>query len=300
MSIEITLLGTGSPLPNPDRAGPATLVRAGDATLLVDCGRGVVMRLTAAGVLPMGLSAVLLTHLHSDHITDLNDIITTHWVMSPGPTTLHVYGPAQTQLVVDGILAMLAPDLGYRVAHHADLTWTPIVEVHEVAPQRYVAYLPGPHGSGPQLRLVSGDHRRYADLVTRALENAVGSGPEPARVTLVGVGHGGVTAVDIAVRDGNGAFVVDQVVTVGAPAALVPRIPDHTRVLSLELRTDPVALLGSLLNAGADNRLTVVFDGGEQGSGVYVDGARAADAANHPALREAMDRLRGLGFLASD
>ena len=29
---------------------------------------------------------------------------------------------------------MLAPDLGYRVAHHADLTWTPIVEVHEVAP----------------------------------------------------------------------------------------------------------------------------------------------------------------------
>ena len=53
MSIEVTLLGTGSPLPNPDRAGPATLVRAGDATLLVDCGRGVLMRLTAAGVLPI-------------------------------------------------------------------------------------------------------------------------------------------------------------------------------------------------------------------------------------------------------
>ena len=90
MSIEITLLGTGSPLPNPDRAGPATLVRAGDATLLVDCGRGVVMRLTAAGVLPIGLSAVLLTHLHSDHITDLNDVITTHWVMSPAPTPLRI------------------------------------------------------------------------------------------------------------------------------------------------------------------------------------------------------------------
>lgn len=171
------------------------------------------------------------------------------------------------------------------------------VAVHEVAPQRYVAYLPGPHGSGPQLRLVSGDHRRYADLVTRALENAVGSGPEPARVTLVGAGHGGVTAVDIAVRDGRDAFVVDQVVTVGAPAALVPRVPDHTRVLSLEVRTDPVALLGSLVNAGADNRLTVVFDGAGQGSQVYVDGARAADASTQPALRDALDRLRGLGFL---
>jgi ribonuclease Z len=75
-----------------------------------------------------------LTHLHSDHITDLNDVITTHWVMSREPTTLHVYGPAQTQAVVDGILAMLAPDLGYRVAHHADLTWTPVVEVHELTP----------------------------------------------------------------------------------------------------------------------------------------------------------------------
>ena len=94
MSIEVTLLGTGSPLPNPDRAGPATLVRAGDATLLVDCGRGVVMRLTAAGVLPVGLSAVLLTHLHSDHITDLNDVITTHWVMSPAPTPLRIVRPA--------------------------------------------------------------------------------------------------------------------------------------------------------------------------------------------------------------
>jgi hypothetical protein len=30
MSITITLLGTGSPMPNPDRAGPATLITAED------------------------------------------------------------------------------------------------------------------------------------------------------------------------------------------------------------------------------------------------------------------------------
>jgi ribonuclease Z len=134
MSIEITLLGTGSPLPNPDRAGPATLVRAGDATLLVDCGRGVVMRLTAAGVLPMGLSAVLLTHLHSDHITDLNDIITTHWVMNPSAAPLAVYGPPGTQAVIDALLEMLGPDQQYRLDHHADLNERPQVEVTEVAP----------------------------------------------------------------------------------------------------------------------------------------------------------------------
>ena len=64
----------------------------------------------------------MLTHLHSDHITDLNDIVTTHWVMAPGPTPLKVIGPPGTQGVVDGVMAMLASDQEYRLAHHADLT----------------------------------------------------------------------------------------------------------------------------------------------------------------------------------
>ena len=169
--------------------------------------------------------------------------------------------------------------------------------MHEVAPDRYLAYLPGPHGSGQRLRLVSGDHRGYADLVVRAIEAAIGTGP--ARVMLVGRAQGGVTAVDIAVRDGAGSFVVDQVVTAGAPSALVPRVPDGTRVLSLEDRADPVALLGSLVNAGADNRLTVVFDGGERGRRRRTSPA-AAPRTPRPTPRCATrsSRLRDLGYLA--
>ena len=57
-------------------------------------------------------------------------------------------------------------------------------------------------------------------------------------------------------------------------------------MLSLEDRSDPVALLGSLINAGVANRLTVVFDGARRrGADVYVAGGRAADAAQHPELR---------------
>src|SRR4051812_7930031 len=105
MTIEITLLGSGSPLPTPDKAGPSTLVRAGGATFLFDAGRAVGLRLTAARVLPPMLTAVLLTHLHSDHITDLNDVMTTRWVMSPKPNPLTIIGPGRTQEVVDGMLA---------------------------------------------------------------------------------------------------------------------------------------------------------------------------------------------------
>src|SRR5580693_1404701 len=68
--IEITLLGTGSPLPDPNRAGPSTLVRVGGQVFLVDCGRGVLQRAAAVGVGASGLTALLLTHLHSDHIGD--------------------------------------------------------------------------------------------------------------------------------------------------------------------------------------------------------------------------------------
>ena len=183
------------------------------------------------------------------------------------------------------------------------------VEVRAVGGGRFVAYLAGPDAGrrGP-LRLVSGDRAAYADVVVGALERAVRGVPD-ARVMLVGGAHGGATAAEVAAGVATGAvpasFSVEQVVTAGAPAAQVPRIPAPTRVLSLEDRSDPVALLGSLVNAGAENRLTVVFDArvtsGDPDAGaghgrrgqVYVAGGRAADR-----VVAELERLRDLGYLA--
>jgi ribonuclease Z len=129
----ITLLGTGSPMADPHRAGPATLVQAGGEHYLIDAGRGVLMRLAAAGVPVAQLRAVCLTHLHSDHITDLNDVITAMWITTFEPTPLRIVGPPGTQEVVDHIVASLGPDIGYRLAHHDDLTQPPLVDVTEVS-----------------------------------------------------------------------------------------------------------------------------------------------------------------------
>jgi ribonuclease Z len=132
MVVDVVTLGTGSPIPDPNRAGAATLVRAAGKTLLVDCGRGVCMRLAGAAAFPPMLDALLLTHLHSDHTTDLNDVITTRWVMSPVESPLPVVGPPGTAGLVDRTLAMLVDDVRYRRDHHADLEWEPSCRVSEV------------------------------------------------------------------------------------------------------------------------------------------------------------------------
>ena len=201
-----------------------------------------------------------------------------------------------------------APDVGSPAPRTLEelmttLSNTARVTVHQVGDARFIAYLPGPDGGdgARRLRLVGGDPSSYAAQAVAAIEAAV-TGVEGATVMLVGSAQGGVAAAEIAAAARSAGFTVDQVVTAGAPSAQVPTLPEGTRMLSLEDRTDPVALLGSLFSAGATNRLVVVFDGG-RGSGddespAYVLGGRAADHASHPDLKAEIIRIQGLGYLA--
>ena len=164
--MRVVTLGTGSPLPDPNRAGPSTLVSVNDRHLLIDCGRGVLMRLAAAGVGAAQLSAVLITHLHSDHLTDLNDVITTRWISTFESTPLTVVGPPGTRAVVDSIESMLRADTGYRLAHHDDLTEAPITEVIELT--EGPVELPG----GPSIIAAPTDHRPVEPSVGYRIEHA--------------------------------------------------------------------------------------------------------------------------------
>ncbi len=165
--IEVTLLGTGTPIPDPHRAGPSTLVRAHGQVFLVDCGRGVLQRAAAIGVGAHALSALLLTHLHSDHIADLGDVLITRWVttFAPDPAPLPIIGPPGTAAVVEATLKAFGHDIGYRIAHHADLTAPPPVEVGE--------YTEGPvwDRDGVQIRVAPTDHRPVAPTIGFRIES---------------------------------------------------------------------------------------------------------------------------------
>lgn len=114
--MRVTLLGTGCPVADVHRYGPATLVEAGGERWLVDCGSGVTQRLLAHGTDGAALTGLLLTHLHSDHTVDFIQLLISGW--HQGRTApLRVYGPRRTRQFLGDLLAAWAPEFAQRAAH---------------------------------------------------------------------------------------------------------------------------------------------------------------------------------------
>lgn len=114
--MDVTLLGTGCPICDPDRMGPANLVRHGGLAFLVDCGSGATQRLIQAGTPGRALDAVLLTHLHSDHIVDLFQLVISAWHQGRARPQ-RVFGPPGTRRFVEGLMALWEAELQQRIAH---------------------------------------------------------------------------------------------------------------------------------------------------------------------------------------
>jgi ribonuclease BN (tRNA processing enzyme) len=106
----VVLLGTGTPVPDPEHSGPATAIVVDDNAYLVDFGPGVVRRAKAAvferhitALEPANLKVAFLTHLHFDHTAGYPDLILTGWTAGRH-TPLEVYGPSGLQPMTDHIL----------------------------------------------------------------------------------------------------------------------------------------------------------------------------------------------------
>lgn len=130
----IVLLGTGGPRPNPAASGPATAIVVGSRVFLFDAGPGVERRLSAAGLPINGVTALFITHLHSDHTLGLPDLIFTSWVMGRrGP--LQAYGPHGLRAMTDHIIAAWAEDIAIRTDGLEHETRNGFrVAVHEIRP----------------------------------------------------------------------------------------------------------------------------------------------------------------------
>ncbi len=181
--MEITLLGTGCPVVDIERYGPAQVVRHGGHTVLVDCGSGVTQRLLGAGLSGRDLDAVLLTHLHSDHLVDLFQLIVSSWHQGRDRPQ-RVFGPPGTRAYVDGLMALWRAELEQRIAHERRPSTAALeVEVTEIGPLPDPG--PGP-GPAPWEVLTLGDLRVAAfEVEHQPVRHAFGFAFETPEAKLV-------------------------------------------------------------------------------------------------------------------
>ena len=124
--MRVTFLGTGTAMPLPDRVQTGLLVEAADdddRPLLVDCGAGVLHRLSGTEPGYEAVSSVLLTHHHLDHVSDLLALVKARWLADEA--FLEVVGPAGTKDLLDGLLDTHAyldgrVDLSIREVHDGE------------------------------------------------------------------------------------------------------------------------------------------------------------------------------------
>jgi ribonuclease Z len=113
-AMEVVLLGTGYPRPDPNRAGPSLAVVVGEKWFVVDAGRGTTMRLAGTELPYAKMRAVFLTHLHSDHTAGLPDLFDTSWQFGRKTTPLELYGPPGTKRLANAMLQFFAEDIHLR------------------------------------------------------------------------------------------------------------------------------------------------------------------------------------------
>jgi len=182
-------LGTGTPLPDPDRSGPATAIVVDGAAYLFDAGAGVVRRASLgarkgiAALNSVNLKTAFLTHLHSDHTMGLPDLMFTPWTM--GRTEpLELYGPVGTRAMTDGIQKAWALDIDRRLHDLQPATprgWQ--VNVHEIQgglvyrdERVTVTAIPVLHGAWERLPIASRPTTRPSSYRRRPAGRAFGCG----------------------------------------------------------------------------------------------------------------------------
>lgn len=116
--LHVYLCGTGSPMADASRAGPCIGILAGDQAFVVDVGSGGVRNLGSMGFPFDKLETVYLTHLHSDHIDGLGELLLMSWIGGQRSEQTPITGPVGTAEVVAGFNGAYRLDSTYRIAHH--------------------------------------------------------------------------------------------------------------------------------------------------------------------------------------
>ena len=116
--MQLILLGTGCPSVDYKRFGPSNLITTNNTKVLVDCGSGVTQRLNQIKISSADIDALMLTHLHSDHVVDLYQLIISSW-HSYRVKPWIIYGPKGTKNFINKIMNAWKDERAQRIDYEA-------------------------------------------------------------------------------------------------------------------------------------------------------------------------------------
>lgn len=167
---KVILLGTAAgPFPEPGRQGCASLLVVGDRSYLVDAGYGTLRKFMQSGVPLQTLRGVFVTHLHSDHVSDLFNLFLLGWgtgrrglfapvdvfgpgnpgglpAPTPGVDPAPLANPANptpgvTELLADAVDGW-AYDLNIRTRYNSRTGLASLIRPHDLLPPESVGAAP--------------------------------------------------------------------------------------------------------------------------------------------------------------
>ncbi len=100
MRFEVTILGNGSASPAVNRHQTAHVLNVREQFYLIDCGEGTRQRMMRAGVSPLKIRAVFISHIHGDHIYGLVPLISSLGLAGK-QTPLKIFGPPMLGRLLD-------------------------------------------------------------------------------------------------------------------------------------------------------------------------------------------------------
>jgi len=111
---EVMFCGTGTPRFNKDRAQPCLMISAGKQNILFDAGQGALWSMEKMKAPWQKLNAVFISHLHSDHMSGLGEVIQNGWVAGRD-NAVDVIGPMGIKNVIDGFMQVYKEDIDERL-----------------------------------------------------------------------------------------------------------------------------------------------------------------------------------------
>lgn len=118
--LHVVMCGTGTPLPDKNKAAQCIAVMAAGQMYIFDTGAGSSENVALMNLPMQNLSGILFTHYHSDHIADFGEMVLNAWLRGRAGGRLPVYGPPGLDNIVKGYELAYELDRDYRVAHHSE------------------------------------------------------------------------------------------------------------------------------------------------------------------------------------